>query len=84
MRGGAHPNRQQGPVRRLGLAAPGAAARVGVGMGGVEKLDEDDVERGALGLSLRQIAHALDDDRPVLELTTPAVSVHGPIIRGFQ
>ena len=70
--------------RRLGSAAPGAAARISVGMGGVEKLDEDDVVGGALGLSLRQIAHALDDDRPVLELTTPAVSVRGRVIRGFQ
>ena len=34
---------------RLGLAALGAAVRVGVGMGGVEKLDEDDVVGGPLG-----------------------------------
>ena len=62
----------------------GAAARISVAMGGVEKLDEDDVVRGAVGLSLRQIAHALDDDRPVLEFTTPAVSVAAWVIRGFQ
>ena len=77
-------NRQQDGVRRLGTAAPGAAARIGVGMGGVEKLDEDDVVRGALGLSLRHVAHALDDDRPVLELTTPAARVRGPLIGGLQ
>ena len=70
--------------RRLGPAAAGAAIWVGVGMGGVEKLDDDDLVGGALGLSLRQIAHALDDDRPVLELTKPAVSIRGRVIRGFQ
>ena len=75
---------QQDFAGRLGSAAMGAAARISVGMGGVEKLDQDDVVGGALGLSLRQIAHALDDDRPVLELTTPAASVRGRVIRGFQ
>ena len=81
---GTDADRQQGGGRRLGPAAMGAAVRIVVGLGGVEKLDEDDVESGALSLSLRQIAHALDDDRPVLELTKPAVSVRGGVVRGFQ
>jgi hypothetical protein len=34
----------------------GAAVRVGVGMGGVEKLDEDDVVGGPLG---RLVAHGM-------------------------
>jgi hypothetical protein len=80
----AHPDRQQGRVGRLGPAALGAAARIGVGMGGVEKLNEDDVEGGALGLSFWQIAYALDDDCPVLELTTPAARIGGRVIGGFE
>jgi hypothetical protein len=51
-------------------------------MGGVEKLDKDDVESGALGFSLRLIAHALDDDCPVLELTKPAVSARSRVNAG--
>jgi tetratricopeptide (TPR) repeat protein len=78
----ADPDWQQGGVRRLGFAAPVAAIRVGVWMGGVEKLDEYDVESGALCLSLQQIAHALDDNRPVVELTTPEVFGFGKILIG--
>jgi hypothetical protein len=33
------------------------AARIGVGVGQVQKLDEDDLERDALGLSSRQAAN---------------------------
>jgi hypothetical protein len=39
-----------GPVRRLRLATPGAAARVGVWVSRVETLNQDDVESGAPGL----------------------------------
>ena len=53
-------------------------------MGGVEKIDHHDVVGDPLGLSLRQVAHALDDDRPVLELTKPAVSIRGRVISGFH
>jgi hypothetical protein len=45
----ARSDRQQSRVRRLRLATPGAAIRIGVGMGRVEKLDEDDLVGGALG-----------------------------------
>jgi hypothetical protein len=43
-------DRQWCPVRRLGLATPGVAARVGVWVSRVETLDQDDVESGAPGL----------------------------------
>jgi hypothetical protein len=45
------PDRKQGRVWRFRLAAPGAAVKRRGGMSGVEKLDEDDVERDALCLS---------------------------------
>ena len=78
----ANAERQQDVGLLLRRAAPGAAIRIGVGMGGVEKLDKDDVESGALGFSLRLIAHALDDDCPVLELTKPAVSARSRVNAG--
>ena len=68
-------DRQQDRVRRLGLAAPGAAVRIGVGMSAVEKLDEDDVESGALGLRARQSANPLDQIRLLLKKASPAGSL---------
>ena len=53
----APPDRQQGRVRRLGPGAMSAAARIGVGVGGVEAVNEDGLKSGALGFGSRQAAN---------------------------
>jgi hypothetical protein len=47
---GTDANRQQRLVRRLDPAALGATIWIGVRMGAIEKLGQDDVEGGALGV----------------------------------
>jgi hypothetical protein len=66
--------RQQDFVRRLGL---GAAVGRRVGISAVEELDEDDLERDALGLEARQAANPFDQFHLLLEEAESQLAASG-------